>query len=69
MVSLEKYNCLCTESEGLTLLNAKKTDAQFLKCKKGECGFFCKTDEFHDYIDVVENKVLQEHTQKKTPIL
>lgn len=61
MVSLEKYKCLCEESEGLAILKAKTSGEQYLKCKKGGCGFFTKATDFTSYYDTIENKLFDQY--------
>jgi len=65
MVSLERYSCMCEKNDGLALLKSKANAQQFVKCKKGLCGFFCRADQLADYLEVIESKVLVAH--KKAP--
>lgn len=69
MVSLEKYNCLCQgETKGLELFSSKKKGDQYIRCKTAGCGFFTSTNELHNYLIVVDEKLLPDYKFYEVPM-
>ena len=65
MVSLDKYSCFC-EEKGLELFTSQ-SEIQFIKCKRGECGFFTKAADLGEYLNTIDEK-LEKTYKKKVPL-
>lgn len=68
MVSLERYECLCHDMPlGLELFSSKK-EVQYIRCKRDGCGFFTLAKDLHNYLNVIEEKVLLDYKDLDTTL-